>query len=85
MREMANTKRLNKEHKIVNGAAVITETFQRTMGRNELEAEKMGYMNRIMGIDQQIKNLRAEKETYIQTIAEIDEIIAAIPDETDTE
>jgi Skp family chaperone for outer membrane proteins len=82
---MANTKRLKKEHKIVNGAAVITETFQRTMGRNELEAEKMGYMNRIMGIDQQIKNLKAEKETYIQTIAEIDEIISTIPDETDIE
>ena len=82
---MSEVKRLNREHKIEEGKVVITETVQTTMDRRELEVEKMGYLNRIANLEAQITNFKNEKASYVQMIADIDDMIAAIPLETDDE
>lgn len=82
---MSEVKRLNREHKIEKGKVVITETVQTTMDRRELEVEKMGYLNRIANLEAQITNFKNEKASYVQMIADIDDMIAAIPLETDDE
>jgi Skp family chaperone for outer membrane proteins len=83
MINMAKMESLDKKFKVENGSVVITEVVQKTANRHELEAEKMGYSNQIAGIEQQIKGLKERKQAMIQGIAEIDEMLAAMPIEVD--
>jgi CRISPR/Cas system-associated protein endoribonuclease Cas2 len=77
--------RLNKEHKVENGSVVIIETYKKVMNRQELLAERLAYQGKIINVDQQTKTLKDQKNSFIQAITEIDEMLGTLPAEEDQE
>lgn len=74
---MANTNK--REIKIVDGKAVITETRESTLGREELSVERGRLVQRQQQLTRQLQSAKAEYNSLQKAIDEIDETYNSLP------
>jgi septal ring factor EnvC (AmiA/AmiB activator) len=79
---MANQTTLNKEFVIKNGGVVITETIEKQLSKEELQAEKAQYINRQAQLTRQISELQKQYNSIDAAIADIDSMIEIIDQDT---
>jgi SMC interacting uncharacterized protein involved in chromosome segregation len=80
---ITEAKRINNSHEVKNGKIVLTETYQKEMTREDLEREKLKFVNMIAGVNQQIAGLKKQRDSFYEAIAELDEMASKLPAETE--
>jgi hypothetical protein len=80
---VTNAKRINNSHEVKDGKIILTETYQKEMTRSDLEGERLKYLNMIAGVTQQIAGLKKQRDSFYETIAEIEEMESKLPTETE--
>jgi hypothetical protein len=75
---MATEKTTDKKYIVSNGIAVITETKEKTLNREELLREKIEYMSRQQQLLNQIKQIQIQHDAFNDVISELDKMISEI-------
>jgi hypothetical protein len=75
---MAIMKSLNKQITVKDGKAVVVETTESQLSRDELIQQKVGLLNRQKQINRQITELKNQIAAFDVAIAELDNTIAEI-------
>jgi mevalonate kinase len=75
---MVNQTTLNKGYTIKDGGVTIVETIEKQLSKEDLQTEKVQYINRQLQLSRQMQDLQKLYDDISVSINEIDEMIEKI-------